>query len=177
MRKKIIGVILIGVSCLSLSGCEKVEAYKLKINEIQNEKEKDDEMPLLNLDDEIILDHFNGGKYSLTFKNVKKTDKRNEFASEKIKDVIIIDYKFENYSVDNNILISEGIDYKVYDQNNNQLTVYPITQSIKYPTPASPGAISSGSIALGSENTLNNIKIIAYNQENPVGQISLELQE
>lgn len=175
--KKIIGVILLGVSCLSLSGCEKVEAYKLKINEIQNEKDKEDEISSLNLNEEIILDHYKGGKYSITFKNVKKTDKRNEFASEQIKDVILLDYKFENYSVNENILISEGVEYKVFDENNKQLNTYPITQYIKYPSPSSPGAISSGSIALGSENILNNINIIVYNQEKPIGCIKVNLEE
>ena len=58
MKKRIIGIILLGISCLNLSGCEKVEAYKLKIDEIQ--KENEDEIPQLNMDEEIILDHYNG---------------------------------------------------------------------------------------------------------------------
>lgn len=169
MKKRIIGIILLGISCLSLSGCEKVEAYKLKIDEIQ--KENEDEIPQLNMDEEVILDHYNGGKYSVTFKKVTKTEKRNEFASAKINDVIILDYKFENYSVNSDILVSEGVDYKVYDDKGNVLTTYPIAQSIKYPTPSSPGVISSGSIALGSESILNTVYIVVYNQENPVGYI------
>ena len=174
MKKRIMGLILLGISCLSLSGCEKVEAYKLKIDEIQ--KENKDEIPQLNLDEEIILDHYNGGKYSVTFKKVAKTDQRNEFASAKVNDVIILDYKFENYSVNENIMVSEGTDYKVYDDKGNILTTYPIVQSIKYPAPSSPGVISLGSIALGSEHILNTVYIVVYNQENPVGYISVNME-
>ena len=176
MKKRILSIMLLGVSCLSLSGCEKVEAYKFKIDEIQKGKEKEEEIPQLNMGDEIILDHYDGGKYSVTFKKVSKTDKRNEFASTKIKDVIILDYKFENYSVNENILVSEGIDFKVYDDKNNVLTTYPIMQSIKYPTPSSPGIISSGSIALGSEAVLNDVYILVYNQENPIGYIHVNME-
>lgn len=175
MKRKIASIILLGISSLSLSGCEKVEAYKLKIDEIQ--KEKEEEIPLLNMNEEIILDHYDGGKYSVTFKKVSKTDKRNEFASTKINDVIILDYKFENYSVNNDILVSEGIDFRVYDNKNNLLTTYPIIQSIKYPTPSSPGVISSGSIALGSNNTLSDVYIAVYNQENPIGYIHVNMED
>ena len=174
MKKRIMSIMLLGISCLSLSGCEKVEAYKLKIDEIQ--KEKKDEIPQLNLDEEIILDHYNGGKYSVTFKKVAKTDKRNEFASAKINDVVILDYKFENYSVNDNILVTEGVDYKVYDNKGNKLTTYPIIQSIKYPAPSSPGMVSSGSIALGSENVLDAVYIVIYNQDSPIGYINVNME-
>lgn len=177
MKKIILSFILLSSTCLNLTGCEKVEAYKIKIDEMKKNQEKEDEEILpLNLDDEIILDHYNGGKYSLTFKDVKRTDKRNEFASSDINDVIIIDYKFENYSVNEDIIASEGIDFKVYDQNKNLLTTYPIIQSIKYPTPSSPGMISSGSIALGSKDILNKIYIVVYNQELPIGYIALDIE-
>lgn len=177
MKKKLLGIILLSMSCLTLNGCEKVDAYKEKINEIST---KNEEVAQLNLGKDIVLDHYEGGKYSVTFNKVKKTDKRNEFASSNIKDVIVLDYKFENYSVNDNISISEGIDYKIYDDENNLLITYPIAQAIKYPIPASQGVISSGSIAFGSEKPLKQIYISVYNKDNqaePVGKIEVNLED
>lgn len=175
MNKKIKSVILLGLVCMSLTGCEKVEAYKSKIDAIKNEQSDKDELTQLNLKEDIILDYYNGGKYSLNLKEVKKTDERNEFASKDVKDVIVLDYQFENYSINEDIVVSEGVDFKVYDKKNNVLSSYPIAQSIKYPTPASVGSISSGSVALGSFDELDGVNIVIYNQDNPIGYISIDL--
>lgn len=175
MKKRILCIVLLCLSCLSLIGCENVDAYKLKINQIGTKKE---EIPEFLLGKEILLESLDGGKYGITFNKVKKTDKRNTFASNNIQDVIIIDYKFENYSVNNELLISEGIDFKVYDSNNNLLTAYPIIQSVEYPTPASQGVVSHGSVALGSELVLDTIKIEVNSQENSndiIGYVYVDL--
>lgn len=173
MKIKLLGIILLGISSLSLSGCEKVEAYKIEIENIKKEKEM--EILELNLDEEIILDHYNGGKYSVTFKGANRTEKRNEFASPEVKDVIFIDFEFENYSVNEDILVSEGIDFKVFDENNNILSLYPITEPLKCPVPSSAGNVSRASIALGSKYEVDKINVVVYNQENPVGYLKVDL--
>lgn len=164
MSKKLMSAILLGVSCLGLTGCEDVEATLFTID-------KKDDVSKLSLKEELILDHYNGGKYSVKFKNIKKTSKRNEYASSEINDVVIINYEFENYSVDENILLYEGIDFKIFDKNNNQLSSYPLQQSLKYATPTYIGGVSSASIAVGSEEVLDSLYIVIYNQEKPVGYI------
>lgn len=175
MKKKILGIILLGISSLNLTGCEKVEAYKIKIEEKKEEKES--EIPQLNFNDEAILDHYDGGKYGITMEGIRKTDKRNEFASSDIKDVIFVDFKFENYSVNKDIMAYEGIDFKVFDENNKQLKPYPLTEPSRCPAPGGPGSVSSASIALGSENELKELNIVIYNQEKPVGYLNMKLEE
>lgn len=170
MMRKAFGILLLGSMSMFLNGCEKVEATMF--NQSDNiDVEKTD------LRKEIILDHYNGGKYGITFKKIKATDKRNSFASDEIQDVILIDYEIQNYSVDENLILYEGIDFKVFDSNNNQLTSYPLTQSLKYPNTVSIGETSVGTIAIGSKEKLATINIVVYNQNKPFKYIKFDLNK
>lgn len=178
MNKKIFGMILLGIASLNLTGCEKVEAYKLKLENFsqQSKDSKDNEEKYLNMNEDILMEHYTNGKYSIKFENVKKTDKRNAFVNKEVEDVIILSYSFENYSVPEQITISEGIEFKVFDNNNNLLEIYPIPNETKSSSPCSPGSSSSGSIALSSIDKVESINIIVYNQEETIGYINVPLE-
>lgn len=177
MKKKLLGLILLGISSLTLTGCEKVEAYKIDMEEAIKEKQEEaEELPLLNMEEEFILDYFDSGKYGLTFDGVRKTDKRNEFAPYEAKEVVLVDFVFENYSVNKDIMVTEGVDFKVFDQNKKQLKTYPVVEPSKCPFPGGPGTRSSASIALGSEDELKELNIVVYNQEKPIGYINVQLE-
>ena len=106
----------------------------------------------------------------------KRTEKRNIFASEEIQDVFVIDYEFQNYSVNENILLYEGTDFKFFDANGTELSSYPLSQALKYAKPASVGETSSATVAIGSKETLDKIYIVAYNAESAIGYIKCDIQ-
>ena len=170
MKRRALGVLLLGSMPMVLTGCENVEATIFNPSD-------DKEVEKIDLKKEIILDHYNGGKYGITFKKVRTTDKRNSFASDDIQDVVLIDYEIQNYSVDENLVLYEGMDFKIFDSNNNQLTSYPLTQSLKYPDSVSIGETSTGTIAIGSKEKLSTINIVTYNQNKPFKYIKFDLNK
>ena len=171
MNKKAIGVILLGLTSVTLTGCQDVEAT------LFNPSNKNDELDKFDLKKEVVLDHYKEGKYGVTFKKIKKTDKRNSFASNEINEVFLVDYEFQNYSINENILLYEGSDFKFFDSKGNQLSSYPLTQSLKYANPASIGEISSATIAIGSKEPLDKLYIVIYNNELPVGYIKYDINK
>ena len=170
MNKKALGIALLGLSSFTLTGCQNVEATIFNSDNSNHDIEK------IDLKKEIVLNHYKDGKYGVTFKKVKRTDKRNSFASEEIKDVFLIDYEFQNYSVNENILLYEGSDFKFFDSKGNQLSSYPLTQSLKYANPASVGDVSSSTVAVGSKEILDNLYIVIYNNDLPISYIKSEIK-
>lgn len=171
MKNKMFKLFLLSLLPMGLNGCENVEAYK-----IESIKEKNkNEISEINFGEEVILEHYNGGKYGLKINKISSTDERNAYASYDAKNVFIINFTFENYSINEDILISEGTDFKVFDQNNNQLKLYPLSSVNKCPVPMSMGGISTGNIVLGSENLTENLRIEIYNQGESVSYINVNL--
>lgn len=179
MKFRLLGLIFIGIAALNLSGCEKVEAYKIEVQDAIEEKQKEEaeELPLFETGEEFILDYFDGGKFSFTLDGVRLTDERNEFAPYNANSVIMVDFGFENYSVNKEIMVTPGTDFKVFDQNQKELKSYPIVEPSKASYPGGPGVRYSSSIALGSEKPITKVYVVVYNQEKPVGYMEVNLVE
>ena len=179
MKFRLFGLICIGIAALNLSGCEKVEAYKIEVQDAIEEKQKEEakEIPVAKENEEFILDYFDGGKFSFTLDGVSLTDERNEFASYEAKDVVMVNFGFENYSVNKEIMITPGTDFKVFDQNKKELKPYPIVNPSKSSYPGGPGVRYSSSIALGSENPIEKAYVVVYNQEQPIAYTEVNLIE
>lgn len=104
--------------------------------------------------------HTNRGDYSLKITGVRETSERNEFADEKPKKVILIDYEYQNISFDSDVVIS-NLYFRVYDNDGNVLTVYPAIDT-KSPTTIGQGKKATASVAYGIDSDEKSISLDFY---------------
>lgn len=104
--------------------------------------------------------HTKRGDYSLKITGVRETSERNEFANEKPKKVILIDYEYQNISFDTDVVIS-NLYFKVYDNDGNVLTVYPAIDT-KSPTTIGQGKKATASVAYGIDSDEKSVSLDFY---------------
>lgn len=109
---------------------------------------------------ELVTAHTNRGDYSFRVTKIRETKERNQFADEKPKRVIIIEYEYENISFDTDVVISY-LYLRAYDKDGNSLTVYPDT-STKAALNISQGKKATASVAYGLDSDENNITLDLY---------------
>ena len=102
----------------------------------------------------------NSGKYRVKFNSIKETDERNQFSDTKADRVVIIEWEYENLTMEEDLLVSDTLNFKLYDKDNNKLETYPA--STKYGGNVGKGrkTVSSEAYALNNEN--NYIELEYY---------------
>lgn len=116
----------------------------------------------------------NDGKYRIKFISVKETNDRNKYSDIQAERVVIIEYEYENISLEEDLLISD-FNFKLYDKNNNALESYPIT--VKDATKIGTGRKTTASEAYALNNPNNYIELEFYNNmfdSKSIGTIILE---
>ena len=103
----------------------------------------------------------NTGKYRVKFISVTETSDRNQFSDKRADRVVIIEWEYENISCAEDLYISDMLNFKLYDKDNNKLETYP-AGSTKYGGSVGQGrkAVSSEAFALNNSN--NYIELEFY---------------
>lgn len=111
-----------------------------------------------HLNDDIFIES-SSGKYRLKFTNAYETDYRNMFENSNPDRVVIIEYEYENMTMESDLLVSDW-DFKAYDNDNNKLDTYPA--STKYGGSVSKGRKTTSSVAYALNNDNNYIELEHY---------------
>lgn len=85
-------------------------------------------------------------EYTIKINSVKTTKERNQFADEKVKNVVIINYTYENLNKDDDLFV-DTISFKAYDSEGNAVDTYPA--DVKMPKGISKGKKCTAEMAFG----------------------------
>lgn len=163
MKSKLLFAILLSASVI-LSGCslykstlirQSKSAVENKATSTKNENSSD---KVYGLNEEWIVD----GQWRLKITEVKTTQDRTKHIKDKIVQVVIIKYTYENLGFKNeyqNLFLSPRT---VVDGSGNEARIYPVNSS-KYPEPTPVGAISESTMGYGLSVESDKIKI-SFNQ-------------
>lgn len=117
------------------------------------------------------------GDYTLTINSIKTTDERNEFEKEQPKQVIIIDYQYENKNFQNSDgqkLYIDSNAFVVMDEEGNVLRTYP-SNIDKMPQPVPVGGKCTAQIAYGVPTDSKTIKLQFERQNKPIGEMIVDI--
>ena len=117
------------------------------------------------------------GDYTLTINSIKTTDERNQFEKEQPKQVILIDYKYDNKSFQNNDGMKLYVDeqaFIVMDGEGNVLRTYPSNMD-KMPQPVPVGGKCKAQIAYGVPTDSKTIKLQFERQNKPIGEMVVDI--
>lgn len=102
----------------------------------------------------------NSGKYRVKFTGIQETSDRNQFSDTIANKVVIIEYEYENMTLEDDLFISDSTNFKAYDKENNQLESYPV--DIKYASNVSKGRKTTASVAYALNSDSNYIELEFY---------------
>ena len=152
--KKILTTLLIAFVLFNVTGC--VENSEVSDKGGEN---KTKEITTLKLNEDAFVKN-SEGEIRIKFLSVKETSDRNQFSDIKADRVVIIEYEYENKTREEDVFIS-GMDFKVYDKDNNALETYPAGET-KYPTSISTGRKTTASEAFALNNDNNYLELEFY---------------
>lgn len=112
-----------------------------------------------NINDDIYITN-SDGRYRIKITNVSETSYRNSYSDVKADRVVIIEYEYENLTMDDDLYISQYLNFKAYDKDNNELESYPA--DTKYGGSIGKGRKSTASIAYALNNDNDYIELEYY---------------
>ncbi|KLE15974.1 DUF4878 domain-containing protein [Clostridium sp. C8] len=107
------------------------------------------------------------GNYNLTIEGARATDKRNEFSEKEVKQVVFLDYTYENVSFDKNDLYIDEYAFQVLDDEGNVLDTYPVYDENRTAkdTPVGGKCIASGTFAVPTDSKNLNVTFVRGSQK------------
>ena len=158
MQSKLLFTVLLSTSVI-LSGCSlfKSDLIKQSKSTVENKattKNENSSDKVYGLNEEWIVD----GQWRLKITEVKTTQDRTKHIKEKIAQVVIIKYTYENLGFKNEYQDLFLAPKTVVDGAENEARIYPVNSS-KYPEPTPVGAISESAIGYGLSVESDKIKI------------------
>ncbi len=169
MKSKLLFTVLLSVSVI-LSGCslsknnlisQNKSATEHKATTTKNENSSD---KVYGLNEEWIVN----GQWRLKITEVKTTQDRTKHIKEKIAQVVIIKYTYENLGFKNEYQDLFLTPRTVVDGAEKEARIYPVNSS-KYPEPTPIGAISESAMGYGLSTESDKIKI-SFSQFNQDGK-------
>ena len=182
--KKIIFTI---ICCLFLCGCDN----NTEINDNSNNQNNSDnvqhqtessnstqqsnkEKQKYKIGDDLIVTT-SDGEYRIKFTGVKETSDRNQYSDTQADRVIIVEYEYENISLEEDLYIFSSY-FKLYDKDNNAMETYPAIGT-KSPSNISVGRKTSASEAFALNNSNNYVELEYYHNmfdSKSIGTVVLE---
>ena len=158
MKSKLLFTVLLSTSVI-LSGCSlfKSDLIKQSKSTAENKattKNENSSDKVYGLNEEWVVD----GQWKLKITKVKTTQDRNKHIKDKIAQVVIIKYTYENLGFKNEYQDLFLTPRTVIDGAKNEARIYPVNSS-KYPEPTPVGAISESAMGYGLSVESNKIKI------------------
>ena len=102
------------------------------------------------------------GNYNLTIEGARATEERNEFSEKEVKQVVILDYNYENISFGESIGTDLYIDeyaFQVLDDEGNVLDTYPIYDENRTPKDTPVGGKGTASATFGVNSDSKNLNV------------------
>lgn len=162
-------LIVVGTMLILRPKKETVEEKKTSPTTTKNEPRK------YKLNEDITV-NTKDGKYRLKIKNIKETTERSPSTSVKADRVVIIEWEYENISLERELYISDWY-FKAYDKDGNELEKYPAVKDIKAGNKITSGNTSVANAAYALNNKENLVYFNFYfslTSETPACTIELE---
>ena len=169
MKSKLLFTVLLSASVI-LSGCSLFKRDLIRQSKSTGEnittttKNENSSDKLYGLNEEWIVD----GQWRLKITEVKTTQDRTKHIKEKIAQVVIIKYTYENLGFKNEYQDLFLTPRTVVDGAEKEARIYPVNSS-KYPEPTPIGAISESAMGYGLSTESDKIKI-SFSQFNQDGK-------
>ena len=159
MKSKLLFTVLLSASVI-LSGCSLFKRDLIRQSKSKGEnittttKNENSSDKVYGLNEEWIVD----GQWRLKITEVKTTQDRSKHIKDKIAQVVIIKYTYENLGFKNEYQDLFLTPRTVIDGAKNEARIYPVNSS-KYPEPTPVGAISESAMGYGLSVESDKIKI------------------
>ena len=159
MKSKLLFTVLLSASVI-LSGCSLFkhdlirQSKSTAENKTTTKKNENSSDKVYGLNEEWIVD----GQWRLKITEVKTTQDRSKHIKDKIAQVVIIKYTYENLGFKNEYQDLFLAPRTVIDGAENEARIYPVNSS-KYPEPTPIGAISESAMGYGLSVESDKIKI------------------
>ena len=125
------------------------------------EAKTNDQLKTYKLNEDIYITN-NSGKYRVKFTSIKETKERNDFTDTKADRVVILEWEYENLTIEEDLLISDMLNFKLYDKDNNKLESYPVVNGTKYGGNVGKGRKTVSSEAYALNSAENYIELEFY---------------
>jgi hypothetical protein len=102
------------------------------------------------------------GNYKLTIEGARATEERNEFSEKEVKQVVILDYNYENINFgekSGNDLYIDEYAFQVLDDEGNVLDTYPIYDENRTPKNTPSGGKCKASATFGVNSDSKNLNV------------------
>ena len=153
MKSKLLFTVLLSVSVI-LSGCSLFKSDLIRQNKATTSKNENSSDKVYGLNEEWIVD----GQWRLKITEVKTIQDRSKHIQDKMAQVVIIKYTYENLGFKNEYQDLFLAPRTVIDGAENEARIYPVNSS-KYPEPTPVGAISESAMGYGLSVESDKIKI------------------
>ena len=159
MKSKLLFTVLLSASVI-LSGCSLFKRDLIRQSKSTGEnittttKNENSSDKVYGLNEEWIVD----GQWRLKITEVKTTQDRSKHIKDKIAQVVIIKYTYENLGFKNEYQDLFLTPRTVIDGAKNEARIYPVNSS-KYPEPTPVGAISESAMGYGLSVESDKIKV------------------
>ena len=168
MKSKLLFTSLLATSIM-LSGCSLFKSDLIRQSKSATEnkattKNENSSDKIYGLNEEWIVD----GQWRLKITEVKTTQDRTKHIKDKIAQVVIIKYTYENLGFKNEYQDLFLTPRTVVDGAEKEARIYPVNSS-KYPEPTPVGAISESTMGYGLSVESDKIKI-SFTQFNQDGK-------
>ena len=169
MKSKLLFTVLLSASVI-LSGCSLFKRDLIRQSKSTGEnittttKNENSSDKVYGLNEEWIVD----GQWRLKITEVKTTQDRSKHIKDKIAQVVIIKYTYENLGFKNEYQDLFLTPRTVVDGAEKEARIYPVNSS-KYPEPTPIGAISESAMGYGLSTESDKIKI-SFSQFNQDGK-------
>ena len=163
MKSKLLFTVLLSASVI-LSGYSLFKSDLISQNKATTSKNENSKDKVYGLNEEWIVD----GQWRLKITEVKTTQDRTKHIKEKIAQVVIIKYTYENLGFKNEYQDLFLTPRTVVDGAEKEARIYPVNSS-KYPEPTPIGAISESAMGYGLSMESDKIKI-SFSQFNQDGK-------
>lgn len=119
------------------------------------------------------------GNYNLTIEGARVTDKRNQFSEKDIKQVVFLDYNYENVNFIGNgngdLYIDESA-FQVLDDEGNVLDTYPVYDENRVPQDAPSGGKCKASATFGVKSDSKSLNVTFKRGTQKVAKVSVPIK-
>ncbi|MCR6515284.1 MAG: DUF4352 domain-containing protein [Clostridium sp.] len=177
MKKRLLAILLsVGILGGAFIGCgEKKEQPKEPQKQEQTQQE--DKLAEIKLKEPFEVKTENG-EYTVTINSIKTTKERNEFEEKQPKQVVIIDYDYNNKSFkpsDGGKLLVDQTAFVVMDGEGNVLRTYPVAMD-ESPRPIPVGGKLHATIAYRVPTDSKEIKLQYERNSGPIGEMIVDIK-
>lgn len=110
----------------------------------------------------------NNGEWEFAIEGTRVTTERNSYSEKKPKKVIFFDYNYKNISYNRDLIVFEGLQFKLMDEEGNILNTYPVSDYARMPKAIPAGAKCKATQALGLETDSKKITVVLYSGYNKI---------